>query len=104
MAPRTLEEYVHWVLSEDKTLDNLEPEVREQLEADYVHALEDEVTTALVAALPEEHLAELEKKLDDGKLDELQGWIEERVPGTGEIIATILVRFRNDYVSADDVL
>ena len=103
MPPRSIDEFVHWVLSEDPTLDKVDAEVKKQLEAEYVSALEDEITAALVDALPTDKLEDAEKLLDHSPMSELQDWIEQQVPDTKEIIAGILLRFRNDYQSADDV-
>jgi hypothetical protein len=104
VAPRTIEEYVRWVLAEDHTLDGVDPEVKKQLEADYVQALETEITAALVNALPPDQLAYFEKMLEHSGINQVQGMIEEHVPDAQDIIAGILLRFRTEYLSADDVV
>jgi hypothetical protein len=103
VAPRTIDEYVHWVVSEDVTLDKVDPEVKTQLETDYVQAIEDEITAALVNSLPEDKLDVAEKLLEHAPMPEVQDWMEEQVPDSKEIIAGILLRFRNNYLSANDV-
>lgn len=103
MAPQTVEEYVEWVLKDDASLASVDPEVKTQLVADYVQALEDEITAALIAAVPEAKLPELEELLDAQPGEAVQQWIEQQVPNSGDVIAGVLVRFRTNYLSADDV-
>jgi hypothetical protein len=103
VAPRSIDEYVRWVLSEDSSLDNVDPEVKKQLEDDYVQALDDQITAALVTALPEDQLDVVEKLLEHAPMPEVQDWIEAQIPDSKEIIAGILLRFRNEYLSSDDV-
>jgi hypothetical protein len=102
VPPKSVEEYVHWVLSEDRSLEKVEPRVRKQLEADYVSALEDEINAAIISALPDAQLGDVEKLLEHAPMSEVQDWIEQQVPDARDIVAGVLLRFRNEYLSADN--
>ncbi|HUD11268.1 MAG TPA: hypothetical protein VMS08_02565 [Candidatus Saccharimonadia bacterium] len=103
MPPRTIEEYVHWVLSDDPTLAKVDPAVIKRLEEDYVRALEDEITAALISSLPEDKLEDAEKLLDHSSVSDLKDWLEQQVPEMQDIISGILLQFKDDYLSANDV-
>lgn len=97
MAPKTLPEYVHWVMSEDPGLSGVPAQVKAQLAADYIDALEDEITAAILAELQAEKLPLLERMLDNSTRDEIQAWCAKEVPQLDEITSTVLVRFRREY-------
>ena len=104
MAPETIEEYVHWVLAEDPTLKEVDPEVVKQLEADYVQGLETEITAALVAEVSSEQIPVLEKMLEHDPMSQIQEWIEHNVPNASDVVAGALLRFRANYMTGNDVL
>jgi hypothetical protein len=98
--PQSVEEFVTWVLDQDPSLKGMDSRVRSELEADYVEELDTKVTRALVDAVPEELLADVEQLLDHGSMPEIQAWITHRVPNVNMIILQILTQFKEEYLSA----
>ncbi len=95
MTPTTLDEFVDCLLSKDCALDDIDPEVRQQLKVDYVQHLNGEIIRALLSALPESKLIEFERLVETSTDTQLQGWLEQHVPNTKEIIAGVMVEFES---------
>ena len=96
MTPMTLDEFVDGLLSKDRTLDDIELEVKLQLKADYVQHLNGEIMRALLSALPELKLIEFENLVDTSSDVQLVGWLEQHVPDAREVITGVLVKFANE--------
>jgi len=81
-------------------IDQLEPEVRDQLIQDLTDRLNDRLEAAMVAELPEEKLPELEALLDKQAVtEELQKFFADNIPDLPTVLARELSAFRQSYLS-----
>ncbi len=85
-------------LIEEKGLDNLDDEVREQIKSDLISRLEDRVNAAILAALPPEKLGDFEKILEQGNTDEIQSFCSKNVLDLDQLVASELMSFRQTYL------
>jgi len=98
--PQTIDEFVTWVLDQDPSLEGIDPDVRQQLEADYVEAVDSRITRAIFDALTEDQVAEMGKLLDSASTAEVQDWVAQRVPNNSDIVAGVLLQWKDEYLGA----
>ncbi|HNW20032.1 MAG TPA: DUF5663 domain-containing protein [bacterium] len=80
-------------------IDQLEPEIRDQLVQDLTDRLNDRLEAAIVAELPEEKLPELEVIIDKkAGNEELQKFFAQNIPDLPAILARELAAFRQSYL------
>ena len=93
-----LELFVGEIL-EKKQIPGITPEVRQQLLQDLKGRLLDQINRALIAALPEDKITELDNMLDNGA-DEvaMQKFIVDSGVNVGQITVGAMVAFRNLYL------
>jgi hypothetical protein len=101
VPPKDLPGYVKWVLDQDKNLELVAPEVREQLEKDYVAALEVEINAAVLARLTPEQILDVERLLEGHGVDAVRDHIATMVPDLDNLIAGVLLKFRNEYLEGN---
>ena len=81
-------------------INQLEPEVRDQLVQDLTARLNDRLEAAMVAELPEEKLPELEIILDKpAAAEELQKFFAENITDLPAVLARELAAFRQSYLN-----
>lgn len=81
-------------------IDQLEPEVRDQLAQDLTDRLNDRLEAAMIAELPENKLPELEALLDQQvENNELQKFFAENIVDLPAVLARELAAFRQSYLS-----
>ena len=81
-------------------INQLEPEVRDQLVQDLTNRLNDRLEAAMVAELSEDKLPELEKILDkSATAEELQKFFAENIADLPAVLARELTAFRQSYLS-----
>ena len=81
-------------------IDQLEPEVRDQLAQDLTDRLNDRLEAAMIAELPENKLPELEALLDQQvEINELQKFFAENIVDLPAVLARELAAFRQSYLS-----
>ena len=81
-------------------INQLEPEVRDQLVQDLTARLNDRLEAAMVAELPEEKLPELEIILDKpAAAEELQKFFAENITDLPADLARELAAFRQSYLN-----
>jgi len=81
-------------------IDQLEPEVRDQLVQDLTDRLNDRLEAAMVAELSEDKLPELEVILDKpAATEELQKFFAENIADLPAVLARELAAFRQSYLS-----
>jgi hypothetical protein len=85
-------------LLEEKHLQNVDPEVLEQLKADLTDRVEDRLNMVILKNLPEEALAPFEKLLEQDNSEETQAFCQQNIPNLQEIISDELLAFRKTYL------
>ena len=81
-------------------IDQLEPEVRDQLAQDLTDRLNDRLEAAMIAELPENKLPELEALLDQQvETNKLQKFFAENIVDLPAVLARELAAFRQSYLS-----
>ena len=96
--PKDIPSYVAWVLDQKPELDNTPAEVKAELKQNLTDRLERLINTAIAAQIPKAKLDEFDALLVDGDEAKIQKFIHQQVPNVDELIAEILISFRNDYL------
>ncbi len=101
-APSTLIEpldaYVDRLIVE-KNFPDLTDEVRAQVKKDLLDRLNDTINAKVIAALSDSDLAGFEKLLDaNAPQEEIQKYIESKVPDSTTFLANVLLDFRKTYL------
>lgn len=100
MENQELDQFVGSIIDEKK-LEGITDEVRTQLVSDMRDRLLDQINRALIEALPEEKVDELNEMLErDATDDELQTFIGASGVNAQEVAARTMVTFRNLYIGA----
>ena len=98
MPPADLPSYVGWVIDQKPELRDTPDDVKRELQQQLEERLEDLINAALLAAMPPNELEFFEKLLTHGTKKQIQDFCESTIPNMEEIVADVLLRFRNDYV------
>lgn len=85
-------------LLQEKKLENISAEVREQMREDLVDRLEERVNLALVQFMPPEKLDEFEQLVSSKNLEDIAKFCAENIPNLEQIIASELLNFRTTYL------
>ena len=96
---KDLEEFVNSLLNEKNLPDNLPDDVREQMSNDLCERVEARIKAVIAASLPEQYHEELMAlNSKEGNDQEVQKFIQDKVPNLDAVVATELVKFRNTYL------
>ena len=87
-------------LVEEKKFKDLTPEVTDQIKEDLRKRVEDRVNAAILNNLPEDKLAEFEKLVEKGDLEEVQTFCSKNIPELDQVIAAALLEFRKIYINS----
>jgi len=98
MPPQDLPSYVRWVIEQKPELRDTPEDVRQQLQKQLEERLERLIDAALLAELPEEELPHFEKLLKHASQDDIQKYLDQQIPEKEEIVARVLLQFRNEYL------
>lgn len=79
-------------------MNDVEPEVRDQIKADFTKLLEDKINAEILTQIPEAKLDEFSAILDSGDGAAAQAFCQQQVPNSAEIVAQVLVDFKLKYV------
>lgn len=95
----TLEVFVDRLI-EEKGLEYLDEEIRAQMKSDLLERVEDRINASILEHMPPEALEEFEKFLDaDTSDEEMQVFVAKKIPNMEEMLATVLLEFRQTYLS-----
>src|SRR4051812_37791922 len=98
MPPKDLPSYVRWVIDQKPEFRNLEDAVKAEISLQLEERLEQLINSAILAAMPESELDYFEKLLTHGTEQQIQDFCQQNIPDMDELIAGVLLQFRNEYV------
>lgn len=98
MPPKDLPSYVSWVIDQKPELKETPDDIKVVLKRQLEERLENLVNAALLAELPPEELEHFDKLLGHGTEKQIQDFISTNIPNSEEVVAGVLVRFRNEYL------
>lgn len=87
-------------LLEERGVDGLDLETREQMKKDLTSRLEDRVNAGLIQKLAPQYLEEAERLIDEGNAEQVQKFFQGHIADIAEVIATELMMFRQEYLHA----
>lgn len=94
----TLEDYVDRLI-EEKGFPDLTEAVRAQIKSDLLTRLNDTINAKVIAALSDEDLVGFEKLIDgNAPQEEVQKYIEAKIPDSTTFLAGVLLEFRKNYL------
>jgi FKBP-type peptidyl-prolyl cis-trans isomerase (trigger factor) len=101
MVPDEFDTFINGIL-DDKKLPGLDDEVRAQLVRDLRQRLLDQINRAVIEALPEDKLVELDAAMDnpDVSEDQVQRLIVDSQIDVKRITAETMLRFRDLYLGS----
>lgn len=83
----------------EKGLGDLDPAVLAEMKNDLLNRIEDRLNMIIVENMPGVNVAEFEKMMDEEKSDEeLQKFVEEKIPDISSLVAVDLAHFREVYL------
>ena len=102
-AQQQLEEFANQILTE-KNLPGLSDDVRPGVIAEMVQVLHELINRAILDALPENKLQELDKLTDDpeANLEQIQQLVESGGVDTQQIVTDTLTKFRELYLTGPE--
>lgn len=98
MPPKDLPSYVEWVIEQKPELRDTPADVKAELKTQLQERVENLINSALLAAMPADVVPNFERILVDGNERDIDSFISRTVPQKEEIIAQVLLQFRNDYI------
>jgi hypothetical protein len=87
-------------LIEEKGLQGLDAEIREQLRKDLLRRLEDRINRAVVDALNAQQVAQLEHIIDTNQVDKIQDFLYKQGVNVNGLIAKVMTEFHASYLEA----
>lgn len=100
MPPSDLPSYVRWVIDQKPELRDTPEDIKAELQVQLEDRLESLVNAALLAELPESEVTHFEKVLLHSTDEQVQQYIANTIPNSEEIVARVLLQFRNEYLGA----
>lgn len=98
MPPQDLPGFVKWVIEQKPELRDAPADVRVEIAQQLEQDLERLINTALIANMPPAELPYFEQLMGSGSQAQIQKFIEQKVPNMHEVIAKVMVDFREQYV------
>lgn len=96
-AAPSLETYIDHLL-EEKGLQNMEPSVLSEMKNDLIERITERLNAEMIAALPQDKIAELNELMDGGNAEEVRSFLETNVPDFDNVLARTLMEFRATYL------
>lgn len=100
MPPQDLPSYVEWIVDQKPELRDTPADVKQALQQQLQERLQNLINVAILAALPPDEVPHFERLLAHSGQDEIQRFCQEAIPNLEELVAGVLVRFRNEYLGA----
>lgn len=102
-AQQQLEEFANQILAE-KNLPGLSDDVRPSVVAEMVQVLHELINRAILDALPEDKLQELDKLTDDpdANMEQIQQLVASSGVDTKQIVTDTLTKFRELYLAGPE--
>ena len=86
-------------LIKEKGLGDLDSLILAEMKNDLLNRIEDRLNAIIVKNMPGVNIPEFEKMMDEGKSDEeLQKFVEEKIPDITALAAVDLAHFREVYL------
>ena len=98
MGPKDLKSYVSWVIDQKPELKDTPADVKAELQKQFEERLENLVNAAILAEVPESELEHFQRLLNHGTEEDIQKFCDQVVPNLDEVVARVLVQFRNEYL------
>lgn len=98
MPPKDIPSYVRWVMDQRAELKDTPEDIKKEMRIQLEDRLETLVNSALLAELPPDQLEHFDSLLAHGTEQQVQDFIDQNVPNKEEVVARVLVGFRNEYV------
>lgn len=97
-ALEPINQYIERLIGE-KGFPDITEEVHAQIKKDLLDRLNDTINAKVIAALPDAELGEFEKLIDaNAPQEEIQTFIESKIPDSAIFLATVLLDFRKTYL------
>jgi hypothetical protein len=87
-------------LLEQKGIEGVDEEIKQQLRRDLLGRLENKINRAIIEALSSEQLAKFEHLIDTNQIDKLQGFLVEQGVNVNGIVARCMSEFQASYLEA----
>jgi hypothetical protein len=81
-------------LLEEKQMQDIDPEISEQLKADLTDRVEDRINMTILKNLPEEALPKFEQLLEKENIEETQAFCLQYIPNIQDLLSAELLAFR----------
>jgi hypothetical protein len=85
-------------LIDEKGLNGLDTEVKEQVVNDLLDRVEDRINAEILSHMPSDKVSEFNTVLDSGDEAAIQAFITSSVPDLDNIVAAALLAFRATYL------
>lgn len=100
MPPTDLGQYVAWIIEQKPEMRETPADVKRELQDQLEERLEQVINMALLANMPKGEFENFEKLLDNGSQEEIEKFVADKIPNMNEIIAKVLVDFREQYLGS----
>ena len=100
MPPKDLPSYVKWVIDQKPELKNTPEDVKVELQSQLEDRLDDLINAAIIENLPDSELDYFQHLLNNGTDQQIQDFCQQNIPDMDEVVAGVLIQFRNDYLGA----
>lgn len=87
-------------LIDEKGLQGLDEEIRQQLHKDLMKRLEDRITRAIVSSLNDQQVTQLEHYIDTNQVDKIQDFLYKEGVNVNGVIASAMSEFHASYLEA----
>jgi len=86
-------------LIDEKGFSDIDPRMLAEMKNDLMNRIEDRLNMIIIKNMPGVNIAEFEKMMDEDKSDEeLQKFVEEKIPDIMGLVAVDLARFKDVYL------
>lgn len=92
-----LQEFARRLL-EEKKFENVDAEVKAQLESDLIDRIENRVNVAILEKMPKDQIVDFESLLETGTDEEIQNFCQNNVEDFQNVVAQALLDFRAAYL------
>ncbi len=100
MPPKDLPSYVAWVIEQKPELKDTPDDVKTELQAQLAERIENLINAALLAEMPAAEVERFDRILSHGTSQDIQNYVQQAVPNSEEVVARVLLQFRNEYLGA----
>ena len=94
-----LQGFIDKLVSQKKEFEGLEPGVIKQIKSELLQRAEDRIQAVILGNMPEDQMAEFGTISEKGTDEEVQAFVESRIPDLKELIASELIVFQQTYLA-----